>query len=72
MEKLNGEFRDMEKVVRGIKKVDSVIIDGYQLYHNYLRPHSSLNNDTPASRAGVIIKGDNKWITIIQNASREK
>ena len=35
MERLNGEFRDREKVVRGIKKKDSVIIDGYQLYHNY-------------------------------------
>jgi len=27
MERLNGEFRDREKVVRGLKKKDSVIID---------------------------------------------
>ena len=24
-----------EKVMRGIKKVDGAVIDGYQLYHNY-------------------------------------
>ena len=70
MERLNGEFRDREKVVRGIKKVDSVIIDGYQLYHNYVRPHMALNGDTPADRSGIIIEGNNKWKTIIENASK--
>ena len=70
MERLNGEFRDREKVVRGIKKNDSVIIDGYQLYHNYIRPHMSLDGKTPAQACGIEINGDNKWLTLIQNASR--
>ena len=70
MERLNGEFRDREKVCREIKKKDSVIIDGYQLYHNYIRPHMSLDGDTPADRSGIIIEGDNKWKTIIENASK--
>jgi len=70
MERLNGEFRDREKVVRGIKKVDSVIIDGYQLYHNYVRPHMALKGKTPADKCGIIIEGDNKWKTIIENASK--
>ena len=69
MERLNGEFRDREKVVRGIKKRDSVIIDGYQLYHNYVRPHMALDGKTPADMCGIDIKGDNKWKTIIQNAT---
>ena len=69
MERLNGEFRDREKVVRGIKKDDSVIISGYQLYHNYVRPHSALDGKTPAQACGIEINGDNKWLTIIQNAS---
>jgi hypothetical protein len=43
MERLNGEFRDREKVVRGLKKVDSPLISGYQIYHNYIRPHMSLD-----------------------------
>ncbi len=69
MERLNGEIRDRKKVMRGIKKVDSVIIDGYQLYHNYVRPHIALDGKTPADKAGIIIKGNNKWKTIIENAS---
>jgi len=68
-ERLNGEFRDREKVFRGLKKVDSSAITGIKLYHNFIRPHSSLNGDTTADRSGIEIKGDNKWLTIIQNAS---
>ncbi|MBI1664025.1 MAG: IS1/IS6 family transposase [Nitrosopumilus sp.] len=68
MERLNGEFRDREKVVRGIKKVDSVIIDGYQIYHNYVRPHMALDGKTPAQACGIDVQGNNKWLTLIQNA----
>ena len=68
-ERLNGEFRDREKIFRGLKKDDSSAVAGIKLYHNYIRPHMSLDGDTPASRAGIEIKGDNKWLTIIQNAS---
>ena len=69
MERLNGEFRDREKVVRGLKKRDSPLISGYQIYHNYVRPHMSLEGKTPAEMCGIKIKGKNKWLTIIQNAS---
>ena len=71
MERLNGEFRDREKVMRGVKKKDSVIFDGCQLYHNYIRPHMGLDGKTPAEVCGIEIKGDNKWITVIQNASKK-
>jgi putative transposase len=72
MERLNGEFRDREKIVRGLKKVDSPLISGYQMFHNYLRPHMGLNGLTPAEACGVKIEGDNKWLTLIQNASRKQ
>ncbi len=39
MERMNGEIRDREKVMRGIKKVDTPILTGYQIYHNYMRPY---------------------------------
>ena len=69
-ERLNGEFRDREKVFRGLKKVDSPAIAWIQLHHNFIRLHMGLDGDTPAGRAGIEIKGDNKWLTIIQNASK--
>lgn len=67
-ERLNGEFRDREKTFRGFKKDNSPTITGIQIYHNFIRPHMGLGGDTPASRAGIKITGDNKWKTIIQNA----
>ena len=72
MERLNGEFRDREKVMRGLKKKDSVVIDGYQLYHNYIRPHMGLDGKTPAEKCGIQINGNNKWFTLIQNARKEQ
>ncbi len=57
--------------MRGIKKDDSVMFDGYQLYHNYLRPHMGLEGKTPADKCGIDIQGNNKWKTLIQNSSRK-
>jgi hypothetical protein len=70
MERMNGEVRDREKVMRGLKKPDTPILTGYQLFHNYIRPHEGLNGKTPAEATGIRIEGENKWMTIIQNASR--
>ena len=69
MERLNGEIRDREKVMRGLKKMDSMALKGYQLYHNYFREHEGLVGKTPAEVAGIKIEGQNKWRTVIQNAA---
>jgi len=71
MERLNGEFRDREKVARGLKKDNSPLIDGYQIFHNYIRPHQALDGKTPSEACGVTIRGNNKWKTLIQNASKK-
>jgi transposase-like protein len=69
-ERFNGEFRDREKVMRGIKKSNSIFFDGYQIFHNYIREHMTLNT-TPAEKCGISVEGSNKWLTIIQNARYE-
>jgi putative transposase len=71
MERLNGEIRDREKTMRGIKKADTSILTGYQLYHNYFREHQGLAGKTPAEVAGIRIEGKNKWMTVIQNACKQ-
>ena len=43
--------------MRGLKTKDTAILSGYQLFHNYFRPHEAL-------------EGKNKWKTLIQNASK--
>lgn len=68
MERFNGEIRDREKVMRGLKKIDTPILKGYEIYHNFVRPHASLEGKTPSEKAGIEIKGDNKWLTLIQSA----
>ncbi len=68
---MNGEVRDSEKTMRGLKRADTPILKGYQLYHNFTRPHEGLDGDTPADRCGIKVEGENKWLTIIQNAARE-
>ncbi|MGC2429278.1 MAG: hypothetical protein WA421_19765 [Nitrososphaeraceae archaeon] len=62
------EVRDREKVMRGLKRKDTTILTGYQIYHNYIREHQGLNNKTPAEASGIKIEGENKWLTLIQNA----
>ncbi len=68
MERINGEIRDREKVMRGLKSTETPIIAGYQIFHNYMRPHEALKGKTPAEACGIEVVGENKWITLIQNA----
>ncbi len=70
LEQLNAEIRDREKVTRNLKKDDSPILTGMQLFHNYVRPHMGPDGKTPADLAGIHVDGENKWLTIIQNASK--
>jgi transposase-like protein len=69
MERLNGEIRDREKVTRNIKTENSPILTGLQIFHNYVRPHMGLNGKTPADLAGIQVEGEDKWLTLIQNAA---
>jgi putative transposase len=41
MERMNGEVRDREKTMRGLKRPDTAVLSGYQIYHNYFRPHDA-------------------------------
>jgi len=71
MERLNGEIRDREKTMRGLKRKRTPILQGYQLYHNFIRAHDALGK-TPAEAAGIKVEGKNKWLTLIQNASKKQ
>jgi transposase-like protein len=68
MERMNGELRQREKVMRTLEKTDTAILTGMQIYHNYVRPHEALKGRTPSEAAGIKVEGENKWLTLIQNA----
>jgi len=67
MERFNGEIRDREKTMRGLKTKDTPILTGYQIFHNYIRPHEGLDGKTPAEACGIQIEGKNKWLTYVVN-----
>jgi len=71
MERLNGEIRQREKTMRGLKRKDTPILKGYQIFHNYIREHEGLKGKTPAEACGITVEGKNKWLTLIQNASQQ-
>lgn len=54
-----------------LRKKDSRILTGYQLFHNFIRPHEALDSKTPAEVAGIKVEGENRWLTLIQNASKQ-
>ena len=63
MKRFNGEVRDREKVMRGLKRHHTKILTGYQIFHNYIRQHQGLKGKTPAEASGIKVEGKNKWIT---------
>ena len=72
MERLNGEIRDREKVFRGLKKIDTAVLDGMRAYYNFTKKHGALNGMTPVQASLIEADGKNKWKTIIQNAPLSK
>ena len=68
-ERLNGELGDRFKVSRGLKRDDAPLIRMAIPHHNFIRSHRGLGGKAPAEAAGIIIRGQNKWLTLIQNAA---
>ncbi len=58
--------------MRTLEKADTPILTGMQIFHNYVRPHDALDGRTPSEAAGIKVEGENKWLTLIQNARKSK
>jgi len=68
VERLHGTIRQREKVMRTVKTKDTPIVEGHRLYYNYIKPHEALDGKTPSEETGILIEGDNKWLTLMRNA----
>jgi hypothetical protein len=58
--------------VRTLEKPDTAILTSMQIYHNYIPPHQALKGKTPAEVAGIKVEGENRWLTLIQNAGQSE
>jgi hypothetical protein len=54
--------------MRTLEIPNGSLLTGYQVFQNYIRPHMALNGKTPSEMAGIIVNGQNRWMTLIQNA----
>ncbi|MDP2856164.1 MAG: IS6 family transposase [bacterium] len=55
IERMHGTIKSRTKVMRGLRTVESArkYLDGWLVHYNFFRPHMSLNDQTPASVAGI-------------------
>jgi hypothetical protein len=42
------------------------------IFHNYVRPHEGLDGKAPAEACGIKVEGQDKWKTLIENASKRQ
>ena len=69
MERFNGWIRARTRAARGLKRIDSAMLRGLRVFHNFIRPHGGLGMITPAQAAGIVVERPNAAMTLAQNAA---
>lgn len=70
IERANQTVRMRTKVQRGWKSMNTQIPEGFRIHYNFVNSHMSLSGQTPAECAGIGIKGENKWLTMLLEAQK--
>jgi len=68
IERFHETLKQRTKTMRGLKNIESAVdfINGWLVHYNYLRPHTSLDDKTPAEVAGVDFPYNN-WADITRH-----
>jgi len=71
--RFHSTLKQRTKVMRGLKNIQSAIdfMDGFFVHYNYLRPHTFLDDKTPAEVAGIDYPYAN-WADIIRKHKPSK
>ena len=73
VERLQGTIRERNKTQRGLKNRYSPFVRGHKLYYNFIRPHESLYNKTPAEIANINLKLEkNKWEHLLNKSVKNQ
>jgi len=67
IERFHGTRRERDKVLREMKKMDSPIVEGFDLYYNFIRPHMGIGNLKPSEKANINLN-QNRWLSLLKEA----
>jgi putative transposase len=69
VERWHGTLKDRLKPMRGMDKSEThqIILEGFILNYNYLRPHESLKGKTPAEAAKIATFPYKSWLDVIKS-----
>jgi transposase-like protein len=72
IERFHGTLKDRLNVMRGLKTPETarLIMDGWLVHYNYLRPHESLAGLTPAEKAGIQFPLKN-WADVVNSTASD-
>ncbi|MFC1951905.1 IS6 family transposase [Chloroflexota bacterium] len=68
IERFHETLKQRTKVMRGLKNIESAhdFVNGWLVHYNYLRPHTALDDKTPAEVAGIVFPYKN-WADITRH-----
>jgi hypothetical protein len=66
---IRASVKTLKAVGRRVNLLEPETVKGHLT--NYVRPHEALKWKAPSEVAGIKVEGENKWLTLIQNASRK-
>lgn len=66
IERFQGTVKERTKVMRGLKTIESakIISEGFIIHYDFLRPHMTLKNKTPAVTTGLKLPFKT-WIELV-------
>ena len=72
VERLHGTLKDRTKPMRGLKSYEStkLLLEGYSVHYNCVRPHQTLSGKTPAQAARMQVA--NNWKGLIEEATKHE
>ncbi len=72
VERLHGTLKDRTKPMRGLKSFEStkLLLEGYAVHYNCVRPHQSLGGKTPAQAARMGVPSN--WRGLIDQATKQE
>jgi transposase-like protein len=72
VERLHGTLKDRTRCIRGLKAYEStkLLLEGWNVHYNCVRPHQSLGGKTPAQAARMNVP--NNWKGLIDEATKHE